>query len=462
MATVVTASATSGAAQGTHRLYGRLWRWHFFAALIVVPFVLWQSVTGTLYLWSERWMDAAYPELRFVQPGSRAMPVSAQIDAALRSVPGAAEAMDAGSSTSSAAAPHLHHGTAGSPASTLSVQGILISENPERSTIVLLQSANGLPYPVFVDPYHARVLGQLSTMQWLPGLTRALHGGWPLGDSGSWLLELGDGWAIVMIATGLYLWWPRGRGFLAGLWPRTRNGTRVLLRDLHSCVAAWFAIVFLFFLISALPWTAFWGGKILASIESATGQSSPAGFSPGGASAAQIARASLPIDEAIAAARSSGVRGTLDVRLAPWPDAPLFIINDHVWPSQDRTLLADPASGAIRADFSNSELPAIPRFVALGVHVHQADFGLANVWINTAFAVSLIWLSVTGIISWWLRRPRHKVGAPPRVTTTVPRFLVPVAVTLCVILPLLGLSVLAIFAIDWVSGRLIVRPLVPQ
>jgi uncharacterized iron-regulated membrane protein len=31
-------------------LYGRLWRWHFFAALIVIPFVLWQSVTGTLYL----------------------------------------------------------------------------------------------------------------------------------------------------------------------------------------------------------------------------------------------------------------------------------------------------------------------------------------------------------------------------------------------------------------------------
>jgi uncharacterized iron-regulated membrane protein len=30
-----------------------LWRWHFLAALIVIPFVLWQATTGTLYLWSE-------------------------------------------------------------------------------------------------------------------------------------------------------------------------------------------------------------------------------------------------------------------------------------------------------------------------------------------------------------------------------------------------------------------------
>ena len=65
-------------------LYGRLWRWHFFAALIVVPFVLWQSVTGTLYLWSEWWMDEVHPELRFVQPTGAVLPVSEQIQAALR------------------------------------------------------------------------------------------------------------------------------------------------------------------------------------------------------------------------------------------------------------------------------------------------------------------------------------------------------------------------------------------
>ena len=45
------------------RLYATLWRWHFLAALLVIPFVLWQSTTGTLYLWSEWWMDQSHPAL---------------------------------------------------------------------------------------------------------------------------------------------------------------------------------------------------------------------------------------------------------------------------------------------------------------------------------------------------------------------------------------------------------------
>ena len=431
----------------TSRLYGRLWRWHFFAALIVIPFVLWQSVTGTLYLWSERWMDAAHPGLRFVQPGARRVAASEQIASALRTA-GGSSAMS--SSAPSSRALHVHHGAA---SSGIGVQSVLLSEDPKRSTAVLLQGTNGLAYPLFVDPYTGDVLGQLSAAAWLPGITRALHGGWPLGDPGSWLLELGDGWAILMILTGLYLWWPRGRGFLAGLWPRWRSGARVLVRDLHSCVAVWFSIVFLFFLVSALPWTALWGEKILSSIEAATGQSSPAGFSPGGASVAQFSQALGPIDAAVTTARASGVRGTLDVRLAPWPDAPLFITNVHVWPSQDRTLIADPASGAVRGDYRNEDLPAVPRFVALGIHVHQADFGEANVWINTAFATSLVWLTVTGVISWWIRRPKKTLGAPPRVISELPRFVVAIAVLLCVLFPLLGLSVLCIFAVDWALLR---------
>ena len=287
------------------------------------------------------------------------------------------------------------------------------------------------------------MLGQLSPAAWLPGISRALHGGWPLGEPGSWLLELGDGWAILMLATGLYLWWPRGRG-VAALWPRTGAGTRVLLRDLHSCVAAWFSVVFLFFLISALPWTAFWGGKLLSTIESNIGQKSPTGFSPGGASVAQFANASLPIEQAVSAAKRAGVHGTLDIRLAPWPGAPLFMTNTHVSPSQDRTILADPTAGAIRGVFANEQLPVIPRLVALGVHVHQADFGPINIWLNTAFASSLIWLSVTGVLSWWTRRPAGTVGAPPKPDGDMPLAVRAMVIVACALMPLFGASIVLI------------------
>ena len=255
-------NATSNA-----NLYGTLWRWHFLAALIVIPFVLWQSVTGTLYLWSERWIDFRHPELRFVVPSGAPLPPSEQIAAALQSAARAPAAI---------VPPPLHthgsvpvaegFGASGTAAGTAPVQEILISGDSRRSTVVLLEGANGLPQAVFVDPYNAAVLGVLGGNAWLPGVTRALHGGWPLGNPGSWLLELGDGWAIFMIASGVYLWWPRGRTLRQCLWPRFHRGARIAMRDLHACVAVMFAVVFLFFLVSALPWTAFWGRQILPRV----------------------------------------------------------------------------------------------------------------------------------------------------------------------------------------------------
>jgi uncharacterized iron-regulated membrane protein len=52
-----------------------------------------------------------------------------------------------------------------------------------------------------------------------------------------WLLELGDGWAIAMIVTGLFSLMAAGAGTLKALWPRLDAGPRILVRDLHACIA---------------------------------------------------------------------------------------------------------------------------------------------------------------------------------------------------------------------------------
>lgn len=425
------------------RYYALFWRWHFFAALIVVPFVLWQSTTGTIYLWSERWMDAAWPALRFVTPTESEATPGAQVSAALASLPrthamaypmaGMAMGGDAGSM------PMARHGPP--------VLGILLPQDPHRSTTVLLESADGLAYPVFVDPHTAQVLGTLTPAQWVPGWSRSLHGGWPLGAPGSWLLELGDCWAIVMLLTGFYLWWPRGRSFPEFLWPRFGMGARVLLRDLHALTAVLFSAVFLFFLVSALPWTTFWGNTLLPVVERAINQTSPAGFSTGGASPAQESAALPALDAAVAQARTRGVSGTLDIRLSPSPRAPWWLANVHTT-ATDHTLQASAATGAIRSDFTNAEIPAIPRFVAFGVHVHQGDFGPLNMALNTAFALSLVWLCVTGILSWWIRRPRRGLGDPPRATVRWPAGLWIGAIVMGLVLPIFGLSVIAVAGFD--------------
>jgi uncharacterized iron-regulated membrane protein len=432
-------------------LYAMLWRWHFLAALIVIPFVLWQSTTGTLYLWSEWWMDARHPELRFVEPTAANFPPGEQIAAAFAAV--------RTSSATLASSPHSHGTTPtdeiasamsadAASANRTRVQEIIISDDPRRATIVVLQNSAGLPVPVFVDPHSLRVLGSLTALEWLPGITRALHGGWPLGKPGSWLLELGDGWAIFMIVTGFYLWWPRGRTLRDALLPRFRAGTRILLRDLHACVAVLSSTVFLFFLISALPWTAFWGLELLPRLESALGQVSPAGFSPGGASVTQLNRALSGINEIAVEARARAVPGAPDIRLAPWTDAPLFVTNRDNAPSQDRTLLGDANSGKVTGDFRNTDLPIIPRLVALGIHVHQGDFGQVNLWLNTAFALSLVWLSITGVASWWIRRPKRRSSIPPKARAVWPRPLIVAMAIMCGLMPIFAASVLAVATVD--------------
>lgn len=427
------------------RLYAALWRWHFLAALLVIPFVLWQSTTGTIYLWAEWWIDQRHPELRFVQPGeTKALP-SVQLAAALEAAP----KTFSGKVTSA----HSHGGGAHDHAAMAEwggppVQEIVLSDDPRRSTTVLLLNDSGLPYPIFVDPYSGRVLGSLTGTQWLPGLTRALHGGWPLGKPGSWLLELADGWAIFMILSGLYLWWPRHRGFVAALVPRFDRGARLMMRDLHSTVAVLFSAVFLFFLVSALPWTAFWGGEVLSRVQTALGQKSTAGFSPGGASARQMASVQKPIDELVAEARARGFTQALSVRLAPWPGAPLYLSNRNGPPSSDRVLLGDPKTGAVTRDALRSSQPLIPRMVGFGIHVHQGDFGLWNLWMNTAFALSLVWLTVTGVASWWLRRPKAQLGVPRKVELRWPRALVVTAAVMCVLFPIFGASVLLALGLE--------------
>lgn len=439
------------------RYYGLFWRWHFFAALIVIPFVLWQSTTGTLYLWSQWWTDQAHPEMRFVSATARTLSPGMQVAAALESLP------DRDKPGPQLAMAHVHMGTAMQPNGVLMhmamsmpapkgppVLDILLSDDPARSTAVILQGASGLPYPIFVDPHDGRVLGSLTPMQWMPGWSRSLHGGWPLGNPGSWLLELGDCWAIVMILTGFYLWWPRGRSFPQVLWPRFNSGTRVLLRDLHSTVAVLFSGVFLFFLVSALPWTSFWGGQLLPQVESVTGQLSPAGFSTGGAPASQLAYSLPSLDQAVRDTRARGVGGMLDVRLSPGADAQWWLANIYTQ-ATDHTLQADTTTGRITSDVTNAEIPAIPQFVAFGIHVHQADFGALNLWLNTAFAFSLVWLTITGASSWWIRRPKSKLAAPPKSVVQWPIGLRAGALTMCVVLPIFGLSVCLAAMVDRLS-----------
>ena len=90
---------------------------------------------------------------------------------------------------------------------------------------------HGVKHLVYVHPETLRILKQIEYEAQFMRQVRAFHGELLAGNVGSVLVELAACWAIVLILTGLYLWWPRHSVGLAGvLYPRLRQGRRVLWR----------------------------------------------------------------------------------------------------------------------------------------------------------------------------------------------------------------------------------------
>ncbi|MCO7241790.1 PepSY domain-containing protein [Halomonas sp. Ps84H-12] len=66
---------------------------------------------------------------------------------------------------------------------------------------------------VYVNPYTAEVLGSLDDRGTVMWTVRYLHSFKFFGQTPRKLIEIAAGWPILLVATGIYLWWPRnGRG----------------------------------------------------------------------------------------------------------------------------------------------------------------------------------------------------------------------------------------------------------
>ncbi|HET8613414.1 MAG TPA: PepSY domain-containing protein, partial [Sphingomonas sp.] len=211
------------------RWYNAVWRWHFYAGLFCIPFVLWLALTGSIYLWRpqiEAWLERPYDHL--ATSGPVASP-DAEVAAALRAVPGS------------------------------SLGKYVLPQASDRAVRILVAD-HGVEKRVYLDPHTLAVL-RVATEEKRPmRLIFHLHGELLAGAFGSYLVETAACWAIVMILTGLYLWWPRGRRGLAGvLYPRLRLGRRAFWRDMHATAGVWVSFLALGLILTGLPWAQGWG-----------------------------------------------------------------------------------------------------------------------------------------------------------------------------------------------------------
>jgi uncharacterized iron-regulated membrane protein len=114
-------------------------------------------------------------------------------------------------------------------------------------------------------------------------------------------------------------------------------------------------------------------------------------------------------------------------------------------------LVVDALSGAIlsRERFADKHL--LDQIVAVGIAAHEGRlFGWPNQLLGLLTALGLVLLSLSGVVLWWRRREPGELGAPP---PGVPRRrswpLVAVVAGLGILLPLFGLSLVAMLAAEF-------------
>ncbi|MFI0779637.1 PepSY-associated TM helix domain-containing protein [Streptomyces sp. NPDC021212] len=439
-------------------------RLHFYAGVLVAPFLLIAATTGLLYAGSYQAEKFVYDHELRVPAGDTKLPLSLQIDAARKAYP---------------------QGT---------ISAVRPSPDDTATTRVLLSGVKGVAEghtrAVFVDPYTAKVRGALESYgstgalplrTWIDEFHRDLH----LGESGRLYSELAASWLWVITGGGLLLWFARRRNrrataasadSTAATAPTT--GRRRTLA-LHSGVGVWVAAGLFFLSATGLTWSTYAGANV-TDLRAAVGQSTPAvssgltgehaghGSMPGmdmGHSGGGHGATDVGYNTVLRAAQAKGLDDPVEIVPPSGPSAAYTVSQiQRSWPEKQDAVAVAPATGEVTDTVRFADYPLLAKLSRWGIDLHTGIlFGIVNQLALAALALSLILLIVWGYRMWWQRGRTGAFGRPlPRgAWRQVPVYvLIPPAVGICVVgyyLPLLGIPLAAFLAVDAALGAIAAR-----
>ncbi|WP_106400208.1 PepSY-associated TM helix domain-containing protein [Actinocorallia populi] len=419
-------------------------RLHFYAGVLVAPFLLVAAVSGLLYACSWQAEKIIYADQLRVPAAGERLPLAEQVERAQAARP----------------------------------DGTVLAVRPsveEGATTRVLMSAAGLgaseKLAVYVDPYRGAVKGELTVYgssealpvrAWLSRLHAHLH----LGDPGRNYSELAASWLWVVAAGGLVLWVSRRRKRRRDLLvPELKTPGRRRTLSLHGTVGIWSAAGLLFLSVTGLTWSVNAGARI-DEIQTALNSSAPKlpGTTTGHHDGAAHDHAhhdstgtGASIDRILAAAR---LDGPVEI-VYPAEPGRAFVVEqiDSTVPLRQDSAAVDPATAQVTGTLRFADHPLPAQLTTIGIAAHMGQlFGLANQLLLALLAFGLILLITWGYLMWW-RRGKHGFGRPlPRgAWRTVPAWalvlLVAGAVLAGWLVPMFGYPLAAFIVVDALIGR---------
>ncbi len=444
--------------------YRAVWRWHFYAALWTAPLLIVLTLSGAIYLF-DREIDAWWNRsVQTVAPatgpatGHAPLPLAQQEALVLAAHPQA------------------------------KVLRVRLPFAANEAAIWTVRGADGSARDVYLDPGRGMVTGERDPAFQPTNLVRKVHGTLLGGEIGSHVVELVACWTLVMMATGVWLWWPRrwkARGVFV---PRLGAGGRRMWRDLHAIPSIFNAVCVILLVLTGLPWSAFWGtqfaklgeavpfiapspnfhappeadGKPAADLHAMHTMTAkppedpklpwtirhsmmPQGSGSGMTGIARI-EALLPLldraqfGEGVRILYPQGAKGVFTVSYVP----------DKA--EGQRTLYVDPGTGRLLGNVGWADYSPVAKAVEWGTMTHMGrQYGLANQLANLVVCFLLIGSVTAGLVLWWRRRPQGELGAPAlQPGDRMPGGVKALLAALAVLFPLVGATMLPIL----VWGRL--------
>ncbi|GEM84741.1 MAG: membrane protein [Meiothermus sp.] len=457
----------AGAEKAPHKLYLSVWRWHFYAGLYVIPFMVMLALTGLVILFTPQIEDLQYRDRMFVQPQGTLQPYSAQLEAVRKAYPEA------------------------------TIQRFRPNLEPNRSSQVALEQGQR-ELTVFVNPYTLAVLGEVDNASRWENIATNIHGTLlvkqevtlPLVGKvnlGDLLIEIAASLMVLLVVTGLYLWWPRNQqGVYGSLVPRLKARGRTYWKDLHSVPMFWVSLIVVFFAFTGLAWTGIWGDKYVQAwntfpeqmwndvpksnqnLESLnrTGEKLvpwnlensklPLSGSMAGKDGIP-AGTPVNLDTVIQYVRDNGVNYGFWVAMprgkeGVWTVSASSMSRDVTDARKDRTLHIDQYSGKVLADIGWSQYSLGAKAMASGIALHMGTYGWWSQALNALFCLLILVASVAAVAMWWLRRPAgvFRLAAPP-MPQNLPLWKGAVAliIAMSIFFPAAGATLLLVLVLDY-------------
>lgn len=469
----MTLTSPAPGADVSHARIRRRWfgplmlRLHFYAGVLVGPFILIAAVSGGLYALAPALEQVLYSHELHAPATEDQLSLAAQIRIA--------EEYAGDAATLSAVRPAPEPG--------------------DTSRIMFAQDGLGSSESraVFVDPGTGEIRGDLTVYgtsgslpvrTWISNLHRTLH----LGDVGRNYSELAASWLGIVALAGLALWIARIRKARVKkdlLRPDPGHRGYRRLFGWHASIGIWVLLGALFLSATGITWSQFAGANVStlrASLDwtgpSLTTTLGDAADAPTDEHAAHHGAVTAPtgaanpatFDAVLAIARRANVNTGL-VEIAPPAAAGTAWTVREIktsFPTESDRLAIDGSRMQVVDRIDAADRPLAAKLADWGVSLHMGVlFGPLNQLVLFLIAAGIAIMVVLGYTMWWKRRPtrepRGLMGTPPRrgALRDAPWWgLAAIAATSALIgawLPLVGWTLLAFLAVDTIAGLIVRR-----